>query len=105
VDRLAGINVDDPVDRRVLAMLWEPVDGKGRHPGERHVDAIAIALIAGRTCSFQQFDATLARLTAQGLIRQEAGGLLRATDLGRRWLEREQAAVHRGPSRAVSIAA
>jgi len=78
-----AFGLPEALDGRVLRILEEAGTGQSLRHARRVTDDLAVMLIGSRTSTFLEFDESLARLEAQGMIRLDQEGFASLSERGR----------------------
>jgi hypothetical protein len=73
----------EALDLRILRILEEAGAGQSLSHSRRETDDLAVMLIASGTSTFLEFDLSLERLEAQGMIRLDKEGFANLGERGR----------------------
>ena len=76
----------DALALRILRILEEAGAGQSLPNARRETGALAVILIGGGTSTFCEFDETLGRLEAHGMIRVDREGFANLSERGRDWI-------------------
>jgi hypothetical protein len=83
VEADSAVDRPEAVDGHILRMLEAAGAGQSRRHTRRLTDDLAVMLIGSRTSTFSEFDLSLERLNAQGLIELDKDGFVCLSERGR----------------------
>jgi hypothetical protein len=83
VEADSAVDRPEAVDGHILRMLEAAGAGQSRRHTRRLTDDLAVMLIGSRTSTFSEFDVSLERLNAQGLIELDKDGFVCLSERGR----------------------
>lgn len=76
----------DALDLRILRILEEAGEGQTLSHARRATDELALLLIGSGTSTFVEFDESLERLEAKGMITLDGKGFASLSERGRDWV-------------------
>jgi ribosomal protein S19E (S16A) len=83
VEADSAVDGPEAVDGHILRMLEAAGAGQSLHHARRLTDDLAVMLIGSGTSTFSEFDLSLERLKAQGLIELDKDGFVCLSERGR----------------------
>lgn len=83
VEADSAVDRPEAVDGHILRMLEAAGAGQSRRHTRRLTDDLAVMLIGSGTSTFSEFDLSLERLNAQGLIELDKDGFVCLSERGR----------------------
>lgn len=83
VDADSVVGTLEAVDVHILRILEAAGAGKSLRHARRPTDDLSVMLIGGGRSTFSEFDSSLERLNAEGLIELDKDGVVCLTDRGR----------------------
>ena len=83
VEADGAVERPEAVDGHILRMLEAAGAGQSRRHAHRLTDDLAVMLIGSGTSTFSEFDLSLERLNAQGLIELDKDGFVCLSERGR----------------------